>query len=632
MPNEEVSIRIGGAAGDGVASSGENFARTASRSGLHVYAYNSYQSVIRGGHVWYQIRAARDKVHTVGQHVDLLIALNQQTADVHLPFLRNGGGIVHDAKRVKVDASQLGKGVRDFAMPLAETAKKYSTNPILQNTVALGAAMQFIGAPFEPFVDVLKDTFGSKSEKVIEANVLAAREGWDFAARTWGKLDFGLGFGTERRPLLTGNQAIGLGALAGGCRFYSFYPMTPASSIGHFLAEQGPEVGMVVKQAEDEIAVINMAIGAAYAGARAMCGTSGGGFSLMVEAMGMAGMTETPLVTVLSQRGGPSTGLPTKTEQGDLNLALGAGQGDYPRIILAPRNVAEAYAFAARAHNLAEKWQMPVILLSDLLLSEHMETVERSELHDLLVPIERGSHWSGASQASGNGAGGTDGSSELHSDDGHFLRYKVTPSGVSARAFPGTPGGMYTAGSDEHAEDSRLVSDVLAGLPDAVEVRVQQMEKRMRKLQGAVADLRGPEVVGPRDAPVTLAYWGSTQGAAREAMARLAKEGMLVNAVEFADIFPLDPARTLAPLAKAKHVIFIEGNYTGQFSRLVRAETGFAAPSHLRKFDGEPFWPEDIIAKVRDVLAGKSGVSVPPVSLLPVSSPNWALQPLGKVV
>ncbi|MHB8584554.1 MAG: 2-oxoacid:acceptor oxidoreductase subunit alpha [Thermoplasmatota archaeon] len=624
MPNEEVSIRIGGAAGDGVASTGENFARTASRSGLHVYAYNSYQSVIRGGHVWYQIRASREKVLTVGQHVDLLIALNQQTADQHVSFLRSGGGLIRDPKKVKVDtgSTNLAPGVRDFPIPLGEIAKKYSTNPILQNTVAIGAAMQFIGAPFDAFVEVVKDTFGHKSEKIIDANVQAAREGWSFAETNWGRLDFDLHFGNVRRPMMTGNQAIGLGALVGGCRFYSFYPMTPASSIGHYLAEQGPSVGMVVKQAEDEIAVINMAIGAAYGGARSMVGTSGGGFSLMVEALGMAGMTETPVVAVLSQRGGPSTGLPTKTEQGDLNLALGAGQGDYPRIILAPRNVTEAYEFAARAHNLAERWQLPVLLLSDLLLSEHMETVEQADLHDLDFPIDRGALWNGSTAAAGPDGNGS---------DAPFLRYQVTPSGVSPRSFPGQANGLYTAGSDEHDEDSTLVSDVRAGLRDAVEVRIHQMEKRMRKLHSAFADLRGPEVVGPPDAPITLTYWGSTQGAAREAMKRLAKENIAVNAVEFFDIFPLEPAKALAPLARAKHVIFIEGNYTGQFSRLLRAETGFATPSHLRKFDGEPFWPEEIVAKVKSTLRGTKEVSVPPASQVPVTSPDWALRPLGEV-
>jgi len=583
LSRKEVSIRIGGAAGDGVASTGEIFGKTCARSGLHVYAYNSYQSVIRGGHVWFQIRAGADRVLSVGQNVGILIALNQQTYDAHVGSIESGGGVIFDPKKVKADETKLPKGVRAFPMPALEIAAKYSKNPIMANTVMLGAAMQFIAAPIAKFKSVIEDQFGHKKQEIISQNLEAAQAGWDYAKEHWGRLDYVLGWSDKRRLFMTGNQAIALGALAAGCKFYAFYPMTPASSIGHFLADHGPDNGMVVKQAEDEIAVINMTIGAAYAGARSMCGTSGGGFSLMVEATGFAGITETPIVVVNSQRSGPSTGLPTKTEQGDLNLIMGAGQGDWPRIILAPRNVEEAFHATAEAFNLAERWQTPVFVLSDLLLSEHFETVDGLDLES--VAIDRGALIT-------NGSVPTP-----------YLRYELTENGVSPRAIPGMAGAEHIAGSDEHDEDGTLVSDVRAGLADAIEVRIKQMDKRGRKLEGALADFDKPELLGPKDAPVTLVTWGSTQGAAREAMATLAAEGIHVNALEVKNVWPFQTKEVTAILSKARHILVCEGNFTGQFERLLRTETGIVAHASLRKYDGEPFWPENIVAKVKEIVA-----------------------------
>ena len=582
MARTEVSIRIGGAAGDGVASTGEIFGKTLSRSGQHVYAYNSYQSVIRGGHVWFQVRGGKDPISYVGQKADILIALNKQTVDVHAPVLNPGSRILFDPSKVKVEPGDVPQGVTLCPMPLYDLAKEFSPNPIMANTVAVGAAMAFIKAPVQKFKTVLEDQFGHKKADVVEANLKAAEAGIKYALEKWGPMEFALPYGDQKRPFLTGNQAIALGAMAGGCTFYAFYPMTPATSIGQFLADNGPEMGVVVKQMEDEIAVINITIGAAYGGARAMCGTSGGGFALMVEALGMAGITETPIVVVNSQRSGPSTGLPTKTEQGDLNLVLGAGQGDYPRIILAPRTVPEAYEATTRALNLADKWQMPVILLSDLLLSEHFETSEEFPMEG--ARIDRGKVWDG---------------------QGEFLRYKVTEDGVSPRAWPGTKNAAHIAGSDEHDEDGTLVSDVRSGLPDAIQVRIDQVEKRGRKLEGAKKDMRLPERVGPKNAPVTLVSWGSTHGAVREAMAALKAKGVEVASVEFTDLFPMDAQKVRELLQRESFTLMIEGNFTGQLERLIRAETGWFPNDRLHKYDGEPFWPEEIVAKVEGILKAK---------------------------
>lgn len=582
MVRTEVSIRIGGAAGDGVASTGEIFGKTLSRSGQHVYAYNSYQSVIRGGHVWFQIRGGKDNIPYVGQQADILIALNKQTVDVHAPLLTKGGRVIFDPSKVKVEAADVPAGVQLCPMPLYDLAKEFSPNPIMANTVAVGAAMAFIKAPVERFKSVLEDQFGHKKADVVEANLKAAEAGIRYATEKWGPMDFALPFTDKRRIFLTGNQAIAIGAMAAGCTFYSFYPMTPATSIGQFLADNGGDHGVVVKQMEDEIAVVNIAIGASYGGARSACGTSGGGFALMVEALGMAGITETPLVVFLAQRAGPSTGLPTKTEQGDLDMVMGAGQGSYPRIVLAPRSIDEAYEATVRAFNLADKWQTPVLVLSDLLLSEHFETAEEFPMER--ASIERGLIWTGQ-----NGGG-------------PFQRYEVTETGVSARVIPGTQDGNYIAGSDEHDEDGTLVSDVRAGLPDAIQVRVEQMDKRMRKLEGARHDTKLPERVGPKNAPVTLVSWGSTHGAVREAMAMLKKENIEIASIEFIDVYPLDAKKLLEMLRAERCTIMVEGNQTGQLERLVRAETGWFPNDRLLKYDGEPFWPEEIVSKVKSVM------------------------------
>ncbi len=373
-----------------------------------------------------------------------------------------------------------------------------------------------------------------------------------------------------------GNQAIALGAAAGGCKFLAQYPMTPASSIMHWMAAHASSLGVVVKQAEDELAAINMAIGASFAGVRAMTATSGGGFCLMVEALGMAGMTETPLVVVESQRAGPSTGLPTKTEQGDLNLMLGAGQSEFPRAILAPSHPKEAYTATIEAFRLAEAWQTPILLASDLHLSENMATVDREEIRSP-GPIP---------------------SLLSVTPNGHdYLRYRYTDTGVSPRAVPGQPGLQFIAGSDEHDERGHLISDTKSGMPKWVSERQRMMDKRMRKLAGLARELPEPVLEGPSDAPLTFLAWGSTVGAVRDAREELTRRGQPTNLLWFPAVYPLDPERLERHLSARRRTLLIEGNYSGQFGRLLRAECGFVPTDRFVKYDGEPFYPHEIVAK-----------------------------------
>src|SRR5262245_36773962 len=386
----EVTVGIGGAAGDGLDKTGDTLAKTCSRLGLYLSAYNSYQSVIRGGHIWLRVRIAEEKVYSHGDGLNVLIALNQDSIERHAPEVNSGGAVIYNSDKLKLDPQLIADNVLSVPMPITTLTKPFGkVQPVMQNTVSLGALMFLSGLDFETVVQVLEDTFKHKGQAIVDLNAGIAKAGYDYAKDNFVPLGYEWNFSRISRPFITGNEAIAIGAVAAGCKFYSAYPMTPASSILHWMASHADRCGVVVKQCEDELAVANMAIGAGHAGVRAMCGTSGGGFALMTEAIGMAGMIEAPVVIVEVQRGGPSTGVPTKTEQADLNQVYGASQGDYPRAIIAPTDTTDCFYTAVEALNLADKYQLPVTIISDLLVSEHTETIEPDALrHD--VVIERG--------------------------------------------------------------------------------------------------------------------------------------------------------------------------------------------------------------------------------------------------
>jgi 2-oxoglutarate ferredoxin oxidoreductase subunit alpha len=459
--------------------------------------------------------------------------------------------------------------------------------PVMQNTVAVGTLLRQTGLDFTGLESVLKTTFAKKPQ-VVAANVAAARAGFDYSAQHFPPLPRRLVASNQKWALVTGNELLAMGAAAAGCKFYSAYPMSPASGILHWMAAHAGEIGICVRQVEDEISVVNMAIGANHAGVRGMCATSGGGFALMTEAIGMAAIMETPLVVINVQRAGPSTGVPTKTEQGDLNQVLGASQGDFPRIILAPVSVADCFATMPLAFNLAERYQCPVIVLSDLLLSEGNETVDPALLLGD-VPIERGEL---ITSADGHGNGGP------------YLRFRDTPSGVSPRAIPGVPGHLFVAASDEHDEDGVLLSDVYT---DPVR-RKKMADKRARKMASALDRLPGPCLAGPSDAEVTLVGWGSTWGVLSEAAERLTREGVAANHLHVKTLLPFHGAETVRLLGRSRRIVVVENNQSGQFARHLRAETSLVANGHVRKYDGEPLEPGHVSAAVRDILERKREV------------------------
>ena len=579
----EITVGIGGAAGDGMDKTGDALAKTCARVGLHLFAYNSYQSVIRGGHIWLRVRIGQEKVRSHGDTLHAVIALNQDAVERHAPEVSPGGVVIFNADKFHCDIALLPDNVVTVPLPVSSLTKTFGkTLPVMQNTVALGALLFLLGLDSGVCAQVLDETFRHKGRDVVDLNVKLLMAGYDHAKANFVPLGTEWTFSGTRRPFLTGNEAISLGAVTAGCKFYSAYPMTPASAILHWMVSHAEKSGVVVKQCEDELAVVNMAIGAGYAGVRAMCGTSGGGFALMTEAIGMAGMIEAPVVVVEVQRGGPSTGIPTKTEQGDLNQVFGASQGDYPRAIIAPVDVEDCFRSTVEAFNLSEKYQMPVILISDLLLSEHPETIEPGAL-TREVPIERGEivrGWNG---------------------EGKFKRYAFTKNGISPRALPGTEGTLHVAATDDHDEEGILISDVFTSPP----IRRKIQEKRMKKMTLVLAELPPPELEGPQDADVTLIGWGSTKGVIQEAAEQLAAKGIRVNRLHFKYIHPFHTKEALEILRRCKRTICVEVNYTAQFARHLRAETGYSVHDSILKYDGEPFEPHHITEEALAILEGR---------------------------
>jgi 2-oxoglutarate ferredoxin oxidoreductase subunit alpha len=446
--------------------------------------------------------------------------------------------------------------------------------------VGIGAALAAIDYDFSYMEGVIRSTFGKKNPEIAEANVGSARAGYDFVIDkskcSVHKAIDPLG-GAPKRMLLTGNDAIALGALKGGLRWYSAYPMTPASSILHFMAAHEADMGIIVRQTEDEIAAANMAIGANYAGVRAMAATSGGGFCLMSESVGLAAMSETPMVYVLCQRPGPSTGLATRHEQGDLQFALNASQGDFVRVVLAPGDVNEAFYHTFNALNLAERFQVPVIVISDRVLSESFSTALPFDIRGM--ELQRGKLLV----------------QEELDKIRDYRRYLDSDDGVSPRAIPGMRGGLHVASGDDHYETGETNEDP--------EVRTKLMDKRFKKLASLINEIPGPRLYGPQEADATIVTWGSGKGPCMAAMDILLEKGKSVNLLHFIYLKPFPRERALEQLSKCKLIIDVEGNRTSQLDRLMREELRIGAHKKIRKYDGRPLFVEQLAAQIEEAMA-----------------------------
>ena len=589
----QLAIGIGGAAGQGIATPGDILARIFVRRGLHLKSYNAYQSIVRGGHILLTLKTSDEPVLSTGDTFDVLITLNQDTMDRHLHLMRAGSVVVYNEDKIQPGAAADGVQLCPFSVKaLAPTAK----GDLVQNTIALGAALNLIGVEFDILDEILTFQFGKKGQAAIDENVGVARAGYEYAASHFTPFPFKLPHLATPLAFVDGNSALAMGGAAAGVRFYCAYPMSPSTGVLHWMARHAQQLGIMVRQVEDELGVINMAIGAAHTGCRAMCATSGGGFALMTEALGAAAMMEVPVVCIDVQRAGPATGVPTKTEQGDLWQVLGAGQGDYPRIIVAPTTIPDCFKTVPELFNLVDTFQCPGIILSDLVLSEGRSSIDPAEL-DFKVRIDRG-ELIGANGSNGHSTNGLEG----------YKRYLFTDSGISPRALPGTPGYVHVVATDEHDEEGGLISDEFTN----PHKRQAMHEKRMRKMSHILSLIPPPELFGPAEADVTLVGWGSTQCVIREAMQKLqAEHNITANNLQIKWIVPLHAEALLEQLSKSKRVIMVENNYSGQFARYLRSETSFEADGHIRKYDGEPFLPHHVVDGVKAVLARETTRYVP---------------------
>ncbi|MGC8676009.1 MAG: 2-oxoacid:acceptor oxidoreductase subunit alpha [Candidatus Micrarchaeia archaeon] len=571
-----VVIRIAGANGDGIESSGALLNRIAAKQGLHVFAYRGYQSIIRGGHLWYQIRISETGIDSYGDAIDVLVALNQDAIENWKSHLSGNAVVVYDPSSVKVDGVQ--DSVHKIPVPILDIAMKQSGNPVMRNVAAIGAVMKILGMDINSFDEVVKSTFGKKGEKVVSDNIKVANAGYGYEGVN---AIFKLKGDGKARHVIDGNTALSIGAYAADCKMYFAYPMTPASSILHWFAAH-EDKGVLFKQTEDEIAAINMTVGAASAGVRAMCGTSGGGFSLMVEGLGMAGMIEAPIVVVVSQRSGPSTGLPTKHSQADMLFVMHASQGEFPRIVVAPRTVEESFKIGAQAFNLADKYQCPVLILLDQFLSESYKSIDIENLNASDIKVDRGK----IAQAAGSEK---------------FERYAITDDGISPRSIPGTPGLEFVAATDEHDTQGNLISDYFAGIDKYVSIRKDMYAKRMRKMETMLKNesVFEPEIMN-ESAKRFLVVYGSTYGPAKEAVGMLNADGLDFGLVSFSYLLPLDEHKTKAVL-EGKELIDVEADYNAQLAQWIRMNTGINIEHKIRKWDGEPFTAEEIYKQAKEL-------------------------------
>jgi 2-oxoglutarate ferredoxin oxidoreductase subunit alpha len=478
-------------------------------------------------------------------------------------------------------------------LPVSKLAD-ISRNKVAQNTLAIGAALSMMGISFQALENILTEQFKKKGKAVVAENVAVARLGYNYATSNFKAFDRPLPMTESRYAILSGNIALAMGGAAAGVKFYCAYPMSPSTGVLHWMAAHARKAGIIVRQVEDEIGVINMAIGAAHAGVRAMCATSGG-FALMSEGLGMSAMMETPVVVINCQRAGPSTGVPTKTEQGDLWQMLGAAFGDYPRVIAAPLDIEDCFKIIPEVFNIVDRFQCPGLVLCDLLLSEGRLSVDPKEL-DFNTSIDRGELITKRADAPG-GLG----------KNGSYKRYLISESGISPRAVPGVPGHIHTAATDEHDEDGVLISDEFTNTAK----RRAMMEKRMRKVGGIEAAIPPPTLTGPRDTDVTLIGWGSTKGVIEEACEILSEQGISANQLQIRWLVPLHGEAILEILKGSRHTIVVENNYSGQFARYLRSETSYVPNGYIRKYDGEPFMPHHIVEAVKEQLAGNTKLSVP---------------------
>ncbi|OIO16295.1 2-oxoacid:ferredoxin oxidoreductase subunit alpha [Candidatus Kuenenbacteria bacterium CG11_big_fil_rev_8_21_14_0_20_37_9] len=584
----EIAIKIGGEAGFGIKTAGLSLARTLFNKGFGVFGYSEYPSLIRGGHNTYQINVANRKIMSATVNIDILVALNQETIELHAAELGKNSVIIHDGLKIKRD-------VKNIDIPLMELASK-TGNELARNTVSLGAVAYLIGFEESAMNEELTEKFGTKGKKVLNMNKEAVRLGYNFIKNNYSSLisHYSLLSGKTKisgdkkveeykeasanTHLMTANEAVADGMIQAGCKLYSAYPMTPATSIMHILAAKQREYNLVVHQAEDEISAIGVALGAATTGVRSATGTSGGGFALMTENLGLAAMTETPVVIINSQRPAPATGLPTWTEQGDLQFMIRAAHGEFPRIVIAPGDAQEAYYMVQDGFNLAEKFQVPVIFLMDKIISESDFSLYDIETNKIQIKRK-----------------GFIDDNELERIE-NYKRYELTSTGISRRAVPCQVNGTHIINSDEH--------DEYGFSTERSEMRTKMVDKRFKKVKLMETEIPEPIMYGDVNADLTIVGWGSVKGAVIDAIEEYKNikireyKKKSVNFLHIVYLWPFQSKRVKAVLSGARNILLVENNKTGQLGELIRQETGIEIKNKFLKYDGRPFFREEIINKI----------------------------------
>jgi 2-oxoglutarate ferredoxin oxidoreductase subunit alpha len=574
----QLSWKVGGQQGEGIESTGEIFAIALNRLGYYLYGYRHFSSRIKGGHTNNKIRVSTTEVRSISDDLDVLVAFDQETIDLNYKELHTKGVILADAKFTPKKPEDTQASL--YAVPFTEIATELGTS-LMKNMVAIGATSAVLNLDIHVFEEVVQEIFGKKGAQVVAKNMDAIKAGYDYMKK---QLVDGVEImelekaDGKKRMFMIGNDAIALGAVAAGCRFMAAYPITPASEIMEYLIKKLPALGGSVIQTEDEIAACTMAIGANYAGVRTITASAGPGLSLKMEAIGLSGITETPLVIVDTQRGGPSTGLPTKQEQSDLMAMIYGTHGEIPKIVMAPSTVEEAFYDTAEAFNLAEEYQCPVIVLTDLQLSLGKQTVEPLSMDK--VEIRRGKLVTG----------------EIPENDnkGYFKRYEVTADGVSPRVIPGMKNGIHHVTGVEHDE---------TGKPsESAANRIAQMDKRFRKVENIRFNTPVYKNVKHEDADVLFVGFNSTRGVIEEAMVRLENDGLKVNHAQIRLIHPFPTDEVLPLVRSAKKVVVVENNATGQLANIMKMNVGHAEKiiKHL-KYDGNPFLPHEVYTKCKEL-------------------------------
>lgn len=580
MSKNKISIKVGGPAGTGVFTIGLLLSKYFQRAGLNVVYTTDYPSLIKGGHNTCSIRAEDEEINSEAIMHDVLVAVDEKTIKEDLQFLNKGGVLICDSKH-KFESDEYTVIKLPYQELLGELDKRYV------NTVAFGAVIGIMGEDGVLLEHAIGAHFRKKNDEVKHENYKAAEIGFEFAQKICKENNVGyLGRiekyenPIEKRMFLSGNDAAALGALKAGVKFVGEYPMTPSSSFLSFFAAHELDYNITTKHTEDELAAMNMVCGAGMAGVRAMTATSGGGFALMNEALGMGAIAEIPLVAFECMRGGPSTGIPTYTDQGDLKFVINSSQGEFPLIVLAPGDVEECFYESFNAFNLAEITQTPVVVVLDKHLAGSHWTTKRFDTSNMevnrgkLIPLSE---------------------EKLE----NYKRHEFTEDGISPRCLPGQEGGIHVASSYEHDETGWTCED---GRNHEL-----MMEKRFKKLEAIPKELLAPKMYGPKDAELTIVGWGSTKGVVLDAIKYLNNDGYKVNYMHFVYINPFDNEKVLEMLEGCKDTIMLEGNYTAQLRDIIREKTGFYIEKTYLKYDARPFFFEQVYQKIKDVMEAKGG-------------------------